>query len=108
MEILQERFEQGNGDVANADIKFDKQFEEMEESMEKVEEVNGLWRKLRELYTTAARISIDLRQLLTKRMGTATSAMSIDTGDRTENEQHYLQKAPFLLNKMKNEEDKGD
>ena len=54
--------------------------------MGKVEELNGLRRKLRELYTTSARITIDWRQLLTKRMGTAISAMSIGTGDRTENE----------------------
>ena len=37
---------------------------------------------------------------------TATSAMSIGTGDRAENEQDYLQKAIFLQNKMMNEEDR--
>ena len=37
---------------------------------------------------------------------TATSAMSIGTGDRGENETKYLQDAQFLLNKMINEDDR--
>ena len=36
---------------------------------------------------------------------TATSAMSIDTGDRTVHEQDFLLKALFLLQKIINEED---
>ena len=38
---------------------------------------------------------------------TASSAMSIGTGDRVDNEHECLQKALFSLNKMINEDDKG-
>ena len=37
---------------------------------------------------------------------TATSVLSIGTGDRTENEQDHMRKAQFLPNKTVNEEDR--
>ena len=42
LEILCARFEQVNGDVADVDKKFDKEFAEMEDAMEKAKEAQGL------------------------------------------------------------------
>ena len=96
--ILYECFEQVNSDLANVNMKFCTEFEEMQEAMEEAKEAQHF----AEIALQAASGTRGHHQC-----NSYGCECDVDwNGVRTENEQDYVREALTLLNKMLCEEDK--